>query len=78
MRVKVELLANAPFALATAVTDFASNTGAAWTEFAENAAVSTAAGNTTPSILPIHLRSREKGDGLFCNHAQICANAPIP
>ena len=39
MRVKVEPLAATPLVIATAVIDFASAAGAAWTEFVEIAAV---------------------------------------
>ena len=48
MRVKVEVEAAAPFATATAVTDFASATGAACTEFAEIAPAMMAVVELTP------------------------------
>src|SRR6185436_12444754 len=47
-RVKVEMEAVAPSAIATAVAVFARTAGAAWTEFSEMASVRAAAGKAMP------------------------------
>src|SRR5258707_11827931 len=49
-RVEVEVVAAAPFTIATAATDFASATGAACTEFAEIALARVAVVEVTPRL----------------------------
>src|SRR5208283_34649 len=51
MRVKVEPLAAAPLASATAVTDFANDNGAAWTELAEIAPAMISVVELTPRFV---------------------------